>query len=154
MILQANLNDIETVLMLTQRTIEKIYPHYYPRGAVNFFLQHHCRAAVERDVFMKNVYIYRGENDEPIGTVTVNENEMNRLFVNPLFQGKGYGSELIEFAENKIFEKYSEVILSASLPAKAIYLAKGYRIMDYHKILTDNGDFLCYDEMCKNKENL
>lgn len=148
MIIQAKIKDIETVIHITHTTIEAIYPHYYPRGAVDFFLSHHSRSAIERDIHDGNVFILT-DNDIFAGTVTINGNELNRLFVLPEFQGKGYGSELMRFAENSIFKGFNEISLDASLPAKAIYLAKGFKPVQYHTIKTDNGDFLCYDVMIK-----
>ena len=35
---QATLDDLKDVYNITQSTINAIYPHYYPVGAVNFFL--------------------------------------------------------------------------------------------------------------------
>ena len=34
---KADLNDLELVFNITETTIKAIYPHYYPKGAVNFF---------------------------------------------------------------------------------------------------------------------
>ena len=73
-----------------------------------------------------------------------------RLFVSPQHQKKGYGRELLDFAEGKVSEEYSEIVIDASLPAKSIYLKRGYKEISYNKILTDNGDYLCYDVMVKN----
>ena len=84
-----------------------------------------------------------------MGTVTVKENEICRLFVLPQFQGKGYGGRLLDFAEKKAAENYGKIIIDASLPAKPIYLKRGYVFTEYHTIETDNGDFLCYDVMEK-----
>lgn len=148
MITEAVIKDIEAVIHITHTTIEAIYPHYYPRGAVDFFLSHHNRTAIKRDINGGNVFILR-QNGIPAGTVTVNGNELNRLFVLPEFQGKGLGSQLMKFAEKKISENFAEICLSASLPAKEIYLSKGYTPAEYHMIKTDNGDFLCYDVMTK-----
>ncbi|MCM1579465.1 MAG: GNAT family N-acetyltransferase, partial [Ruminococcus sp.] len=72
-----------------------------------------------------------------------------RLFVLPMFQGRGLGSGILKFAEEKISEKYSEILLDSSLPAKGIYLKKGYSEKEYHIIKTENGDKLCYDVMKK-----
>ena len=68
--------------------------------------------------------------------------------INPEYQGNGYGKELVSFAENKISEKYNEIILHASLPAKAIYLKKGYKEIGFHSIKTENGkkNFLTNDK--------
>ncbi len=148
MIIQAELKDIETVIHITHTTIEAIYPHYYPRGAVDFFLSHHSKSAIEQDIHNGNVFLLT-DNNISAGTVTVNGNDLNRLFVLPHYQGKGYGSELMRFAENSICKNFKEIILAASLPAKAIYLAKGFKPIEYHMIKTDNGDFLCYDVMIK-----
>ena len=52
-------------------------------------------------------------------------------------------------SEEKISEKYDVIILHASLPAKNIYLKRGFREVDYLKIDTGYGDFLCADVMEK-----
>lgn len=57
------------------------------------------------------------------------------------------GRRLMDFAENKIFEYSETVRIDSSLPAKPMYIKRGYREKEYCKILTDNGDFLCYDVM-------
>ena len=73
------------------------------------------------------------------------------MFVLPKYQGYGYGKEMMNYAEQIIFEKYSKVLLDASLPAKKIYLKRGYFAIESNVIPTENGDFLCYDVMIKNK---
>ena len=84
-----------------------------------------------------------------VGTVTVKNNEICRLFVYPDFQHKGYGKCLLDFAENEIFKKFDEIVLDASLPAKTIYQHRGYVESEYHQINVNNGDYLCYDVMKK-----
>ena len=39
------------------------------------------------------------------------------------------------------------MIWESSLPAKQIYLKRGYKETEYNLIKTENGDFLCYDVM-------
>lgn len=56
---------------------------------------------------------------------------------------------LLDFAEEKIFHHFPEIILDASLPAKKIYQLRGYVEKEFHIIETANGDKLCYDTMCK-----
>ena len=82
-------------------------------------------------------------------TVTINEIHINRLFVLEEYQHKGYGKELLDFAEKSISVRYSEAILDASLPAKHIYLKRGYVDIEFHTMQTGNGDYLCYDVMIK-----
>ncbi len=147
-IVQAEHEDFDFVKCITRTTIETIYPKYYPQGAVEFFLRHHSDENIISDIFEGKVYLLTDDNKKT-GTVTINRNEIDRLFVLPECQHMGYGRALIEFAENKILKQYNEVILSASLPAKRIYKISGYTETDYHIIKTENGDFLCFDMMRK-----
>lgn len=148
MIRLANSSDIETIIHVVKHTIEMIYPKYYPQGAVKFFINHHCFEHVEKDIQQHIVYVLEVEH-EIVGTLTIKENEICHLFVLPKHQGKGYGRQLLEFAEEQVAKMYSTVKLASSLPAKAIYLKKGYQETSYHKLDTGYGDYLCYEEMEK-----
>jgi GNAT superfamily N-acetyltransferase len=140
--------ELRTVLHIVRETIRAVYPRYYPAGAVDFFLAHHSESAVSADLEAGIVYLCMTPEGIPAGTVTVKQNEIARLFVLPAFQGKGYGRALLEFAEQQIAAEHSEIVLDASLPAKAIYLRHGYHETAYHTLSAGN-DFLCYDEMKK-----
>lgn len=142
--------DFDKVKEITQTTIRMVYPHYYPAGAVDFFCNHHSDEKIRKDIEEGNVYLLNDEG-KTIGTVTINDNEINRLFVLPSEQHKGYGRALMDFAEAKILEHFDDIVLSASFPAKHIYLKRGYEETEYHVIDTANGDHLCFDYMKKNK---
>ena len=147
---QAKQQDLEEIVALVRNTIKIIYPRYYPEGAVDFFLKHHEKDKVKSDLIAGRVYVFTS-NNKTLGTVTIKGNEIARLFVEPEMQGKGFGSRLIDFAEECIWKGHEEICLDASFPAKQIYLNRGYREKEYHKIVTENGDYLCYDEMVKNQ---
>ncbi|MDE7302253.1 MAG: GNAT family N-acetyltransferase [Oscillospiraceae bacterium] len=149
MIRSAVLTESDIITELVRETIKAVYPKYYPAGAVEFFLAHHKPEKIASDIEAGKVYVI--EQDGIIaGTVTIDGNSIERLFVEPSKQGNGHGGQLIDFAENMIFG-YSETIrLDSSLPAKSIYIKRGYKEKEYCKILTDNGDYLCYDIMEKN----
>lgn len=145
----AKKQDQQTVYRIAQETISGIYPRYYPKGAVDFFLQHHNLSAIESDIRSGCVFLAVNEADTAVGTVTIRENEILRLFVLPEYQGMGYGKMLLDFAEGKVAQQFDTVIVDASLPAKSLYLKRGYREKEYHQIKTENGDYLCYDVMEK-----
>ena len=145
----ANAADLQTVRAITRNTIEAVYPHYYPAGAVAFFLTHHNDAAIRQDIAENRVYLYFSDDGEAAGTVTVRENDIGRLFVLPAYQGRGYGGALMTFAEQLIAQRYAEAVLDASFAAKALYLRHGWRVTGWNRILCDNGDYLCYDTMKK-----
>lgn len=145
----AQLKDAYIIHTITQETISAIYPRYYPKGAVDFFLQHHNPMAIEKDIKNGCVFLAVNEEEKAVGTVTIRENEILRLFVLPEYQGMGYGKMLLDFAEGKVALQFHTVIVDASLPAKSLYLKRGYRETEYHRINTENGDYLCYDVMEK-----
>lgn len=149
-IVKATLDDFEDVKKITQNTIKQIYPHYYPASVVAFFLEHHSDNNIMADILQGKVYMLQ-DDGEYVGTVTIDGNEINRLFVLPEFQSKGYGTALMEFAENNIFENHAEIHLHASLPGKKLYIRRGYSEVEYRTINVANDDWLCIDIMKKNR---
>lgn len=148
MIRAAKETDFDSVKNITKKTIWSVYPKYYPSGAVQFFSDHHLEDRIKADIDAEKVFVL--EVDEiVIGTITVSDNEINRLFVLPDFQHKGYGRALMNFAEEMISKEFDRIILDASLPAKQIYLKRGYVATKYNMIETENGDYLCFDVMEK-----
>lgn len=147
----AKTEDFEIVKNITIQTINDIYPHYYPKGAVEFFLDHHNNENIKNDIKYNKVFIYCLTNEKAVGTITIKNNEICRFFILPKYQGFGYGTALLNFAENFIFKDYNKIILDSSLPAKQIYLKKGYTATEFHSIKTNNCDYLYYDTMIKNK---
>ena len=84
-----------------------------------------------------------------VGTVTIKGDAVNRLFVLPSYQSKGYGSHLMDFAENKIAERFSHVHIDSSLAAKEMYLKRGYREKKIRKMekWTKKQYFIIFKEM-------
>ena len=126
MIRLAEIADLETVLQITHDTISEIYSHYYAEGVVEFFQEHHSRENVLSDIENGIVWLLE-EEGSMVGTVTIKEDAVNRLFVLPGYQSHGYGSQLMDFAEDKIAEKFDYVHIDSSLAAKEMYLKRGYK---------------------------
>lgn len=146
----ANKDDLQLIKEITIKTINQIYPHYYPKGAVEFFVEHHNDENISNDIEAGRVFLCMDKKEQAVGTVTLKENDICRLFVLPEYHGLGYGRELLDFAEKEIVKSYEEILLDASLPAKRIYLKRGYVEKESHVIAANYGDFLCYDVMVKN----
>lgn len=148
MIRLANDTDLQTVLQITRDTISKVYPKYYAKGVVDFFLQHHKQENILEDIESNRVWLLE-DDGRFVGTVTIKENAVNRLFVLPEYQSHGYGSQLMDFAEEKIAENFPQIHIDSSLAAKEMYLKRGYKEKRTCRIEADNGDILVYDEMEK-----
>ena len=148
MIIQAMPGDFDRVRDITIKTIRNIYPKYYPKGAVDYFCFYHSDDNIIKDI--KNGYVYLSKiGNDYVGTITVKNNHVYRLFILPAFQHMGHGRALMDFAEDKIFQTFNTVKLDASFPAKHIYLKRGYKETGYYVVDTPNGDKLCYDTMEK-----
>lgn len=133
---------------IVEKTIKTIYPHYYPAGAVQFFLDLHCKDRIEEAMSSEEIYFVMVQGKR-IGTGSIRKNEICRLFILPEYQEKGYGSRLMDLLEAWIFESYLKVHADASFPAESMYLKRGYQIVFYEKMEAENGDFLCYHTMEK-----
>ncbi|MBO4687466.1 MAG: GNAT family N-acetyltransferase [Clostridiales bacterium] len=147
-IIIAQPKDADIVYEITQVTINTVYPKYYPQGAVKFFSRHHSMDKIVSDISNGNVYLLNVDG-KTVGTVTVAENHICRLFVLPECQHQGFGKALMDFAEEKIFSSFDTIELDASFPAKKIYLKRGYSDIEYNVIDAVDGDHLCYDVMRK-----
>lgn len=150
MIRKAVPEERDMITELVRETIKTVYPKYYPAGTVQFFIDHHKSEKIASDIEAGKVYVLAADG-VIVGTVTIDGNDIARLFVKPSEQGKGHGGRLLDFAENMIFGYSETVRLDSSLPAKSIYIKRGYKEKEYCKILTDNGDYLCYDVMEREK---
>ena len=49
-IIKAQTEHFEDVKSITHKTISEIYPRYYPKGVVDFFLAHHSDENIMKDV--------------------------------------------------------------------------------------------------------
>lgn len=74
-------------------TILSVYPRYYPGGAVKFFCDHHSDERIMDNIKGGKVFLFETEAVS-VGTVTISDNEINRLFVLPEHQRNGYGKQL------------------------------------------------------------
>lgn len=54
---KATRSDLETVYKITKTTIEQTYPHYYAKGAVAFFLEHHSKDHIASDIQAGSVFL-------------------------------------------------------------------------------------------------
>ncbi len=149
-IIKASNKHFNITKEIVKNTIETIYPNYYPSGAVDFFLSHHSDDAIVKAIIDGSVYLIR-KDDIFVGTGSIDGNGIHRLFVLPQYQGKGYGTAIMNELEEIIFSKESEIVVDASLPAYEMYVHRGYVPIEYHKIKTNNGHFLCYHVMKKTK---
>lgn len=147
-IINAVPGDLPIVQNIVYETINAIYPSFYPQEVVDFFIEHHDIEKIENDICSGKVYLGQVEN-RPVGTATIDGNHIDRVFVLPTFQGKGYGTKLMDFCEKEVAKKFTTAAIDSSLPAYGIYGKRGYIPKTYEKIVVRNGRVLCFHSMEK-----
>ncbi|MBQ4311523.1 MAG: GNAT family N-acetyltransferase [Oscillospiraceae bacterium] len=147
-ILKAEPEMLPVIGEIVSETIREIYPRYYTEEVVDFFLELHNAENIGKDISAKKTYIiYSG--GIPVGTGTVDENHLCRLFVLPEYQGKGAGTALLDYLEDKIIREYGLVLLDSSLPSGEFYRKRHYHQVEHREHHVKNGKILSYEVMCK-----
>lgn len=144
----ATKENLEQIYNLVQNTITTIYPKYYPKEVVDFFCELHSRENILDDIengYVKMLFV----DGVLVGTGSRKENHITRVFVLPDFQGKGYGSFIMDSLEKEIVEKYGTIYLDASLAACQLYEHRGYKTVKHERWEVENGVVLIYEIMEK-----
>jgi len=139
----------EEVYNVVHDTIEKIYPKYYPRKAVDFFHKHHSKENMLENLPNEFTGIII-ENNKVIGTGSAKDNDIGRFFILPEYQNRGYGKLLLKKLENEVLNRnYKNITLASSLGAVFFYKSCGYKYNDYKIIPVEDGEYLCFLAMIK-----
>ena len=83
----AKQNELDAIYDLVQSTIKEIYPKYYLKEIVDMFCNFHNRENIFKDINDGNTYVLL-ENGIIIGTGTIRENHITRVYVHPSKQGR------------------------------------------------------------------
>ena len=108
------------VAEIVEKTIRAVYPHYYPSGAVQFFLDLHNERRIREALAREDIYFAEVQG-EIVGTGSIRGNEICRLFILPEYQAKGYGNRLMDLLEDMVFRKYQAVHIDCVFPAKYVF---------------------------------
>ena len=145
---KATLQESESIYEMVQTTIKTGYPKYYPKEVVDFFCEHHSLENILRDIENGVVGVLI-DNDRMVGTGCYQDNHITRVYVLPEFQGRGYGSFIMEQLEDIIAVEFDKVFLDASLPACHLYEKRGYQTIRHDRWDVENGVVLVYEIMEK-----
>lgn len=144
----ATTENLEEIYSLVQKTIQTTYSKYYAYGVVEFFKNHHSKENILADINAGRIYVIE-ENEKIIATGTISGNHITRVFVKPEFQGKGYGTFILNNFETLILANHSSVEVDASLAAAKMYENRGYKTIRHETIDCENDAILVYEVMEK-----
>jgi GNAT superfamily N-acetyltransferase len=141
--------DLAALKTLVHRTITTCYPgHYFPE-AVQFFIRYHEEEAILRDA-AAGCTVVLDQGGRLLGTGTLVEDEIKRVFVAPAFQQQGLGRRILRHLEERAtLQGVRTVTLDASLPSKAFYDRLGYVITAAASRPVENGQRLDFFKMRK-----
>jgi len=143
------LSDLDFVRKLIHNTIDISYSRVYSREAIKYFKDYHINKNILKG--SKEGYtIVLEKNNRIIGTATLIDNYITRVFVNPEFQKQGLGKLLMEKLETKARSAGIRIVkLDSSLPAKKFYDSLGYKTIEKTFVKVENGKKLDYYKMKK-----
>ncbi len=119
-------SDLIAVKILVQITIDACYSKVYPKEAVQFFKDWHCDEKILKNA-KEGYTILLHQDNRIVGTGTILDDEVMRVFVDPAFQKRGFGRLIMRKLEERAVTNSVDVVkLDASLPAKTFYDALGY----------------------------
>ena len=131
-------------------TIRSVYPQYYPQEVVDFFCEHHSIEHIEKGIATGKMGVLT-DGEKFVGTGCHFENEITGVYVLPEYQGKGYGTMIMNHLEKVILKDYDTVVLDASLAAVFLYEHRGYKTIGHGKYNLENGVKLVYEIMEKKR---
>jgi N-acetylglutamate synthase-like GNAT family acetyltransferase len=146
---QAADNDLPQLLKLVHNTIDISYRNTYHAEAIKAFKDYHSRENLVHD--METGYIIAAaQNDEIIGTGTLLDTNIRRVFISPGWQRYGLGRKIALELEKKARSQGLPMIdLSASLGSKKFWENLGFEFQREAFIPVANDKKLVYFEMSK-----
>ena len=144
----ATQENAREIYELVQKTVKTIYPRYYLPEIVDMFCEYHSIEKIEEDIANGRTYKLIIDN-LLIGSGTIKDNHINRVYVLPEYQNKGYGSYLMSKLEMIIAKIYATASIDASLPACRLYEKLGYKTTEHGIWECANGVIQIYEIMEK-----
>ena len=145
---KARLDQTDEINEVVSETIKEIYSKYYSDEVVDFFLELHNHDNIHKDILEGNTYVIAC-GAATLGTGTINQNAILRVYVTPNHQHEGIGTKLMDCLEKEIIKNYSYVNIDASLPAVEFYRKRGYELLRQAEHSVANGKLLSYSIMRK-----
>jgi GNAT superfamily N-acetyltransferase len=141
--------DLPALKVLVHKTIATCYPSHYCVEAVRFFIGHHSEEAILRDA-EKGLTIVLDKAGRILGTGSVVDDEIRRVFVDPTLQKQGFGRRIMQQLEQAAARQGAVAVrLDASLPSKAFYDRLGYITLGPAFLPVGNGRRLNFLKMQK-----
>ena len=148
---KAKPDEAQRVCYIVQHNKEVIYPDYYTKAVMDFFGSLHSIDNIKKDIEQNRISVLAVDG-MIIGTGSHTDDHITRVYVLPEYQGRGYGSMLMDELEKGIFKSFDSCVLEASLPACIFYENRGYKTVRHVKEDIGGGKCMIYEIMRKEND--
>ena len=140
-------DEIEEVSKVVEKTVRTSFRFYYPQPMIEKIVQSLSPEVIRRRAGWTHFYVIKEENKiigcGAIGPYwdSLTESCLFTIFVDPDYQGKGYGKKIIETLENdEYFKRAKRIEIPAGLMAIPFYKRMGYEYKN-NEMVFDDGHF-------------
>lgn len=141
--------DMEGIQRLIYETIDTAYKNVYGPNAIQYFKDYHSNSHILADAKQGQMAVL-DINGQIIGTGTICEQNICRVFISPPLQGLGFGRMVMESLEKEaLLMGLHHLHLDASLPSQAFYRHLGYQTREERFIQLSENERLDYFYMEK-----
>ena len=141
--------DIEDVWALVQHTICVSYRPDYSPEAIRFFQDYHPREKILDDA-ANGMILVAVKGQEIVGTGTIREVHIRRVFIYPSHQGQGIGSLIAsELEAHAVRKGWMTVDLSSAIGSRIFWESRGFYISQEHFTPVETNLVIHYYTMIK-----
>lgn len=141
--------DLDTVWELVQRTIGISYQPDYSPEAIRFFQDYHPREKILDDAANGRIIVAE-QQGKIVGTGTLRDAHIRRVFIDPESQGQGTGSIIAaELETQAISNGWKTVDLSAALGSRRFWESRGFYISEENFTPVEDNLVIHYFTMTK-----
>jgi citrate lyase synthetase len=141
--------DLPAVYSLIQNTIDFCYSGIYPEEAIEFFKKYHNHNNILNDTAAGYTIVVES-NRQIIGTGTLLDTNIRRVFVDPAHQQRGIGKLITQELEQKAsLKKLASLDLQSSIVSREFWESMGYIVQEEYYIPVQNNQKLRFYEMTK-----
>ena len=122
------IDDLRIIHQIIESHILHTYSKVYCDEITEFYKEYHSEQNILKDSELGTILILLVD-DEIIATGTIVNNYINRMFVKPGFQNKGYGTVILSELEKMSDNKKKHIILDAVPGSEQFYIKNGYTLI-------------------------
>ena len=120
--------DLDSVFRLIHHVVGISYRDVYPAQALEMYREFHSRDNILHDA-VSGYCVVAERGGELVGTGTLVDDNIRRVYVNPTYQNTGIGRRVYEALEKRALEwKLSHLGLGASVIALRFWESQGFQM--------------------------